>query len=173
MQQKILYWLKQFITTLAMLLIISSLMDFWRKPTEPLNASDTPFSTLQQPTPTTLAVLSQNQTLVLYFWGSWCGICRHTSPVIHDLQQDGIPVLGVALQSGSDEDIKHYLAQHGWQFDTLNDSQGQWSRQWDIKVTPSIVLIKNGKIIHSTTGLATYWGLKTRIALANLSIMSN
>ncbi|XXQ67863.1 protein disulfide oxidoreductase [Neisseriaceae bacterium B1] len=105
---------------------------------------------------------------MLYFWGSWCGVCKHTSPVVHDLHENGVPVLGVALRSGSLNDVHDYLRQHRLAFDTINDERGELSQAWGIKVTPTIVLIRNGKVIHSTTGLATYWGLKTRIALANV-----
>lgn len=167
MKNKLLHYLKQIAQTLAIILIVSVAVDYWRKPSPPMNAADVPFRTLAQSQPTTLAALSHNQTLVVYFWGSWCGVCRHTSPVINELHQDGVPVLGVALRSGSPKNVADYLAQHQWQFDTLNDEQGAWSQQWQIRVTPTIVLIRNGKVVHSTTGLATYWGLKWRIGLAN------
>ena len=55
----------------------------------------------------------------------------------------------------------------GYTFPAVNDDNGAWSQQWGVKVTPTIVLIKNGKVLHSTTGLASYWTLKTRIALVN------
>ena len=51
--------------------------------------------------------------------------------------------------------------------DTLNDEHGDWSQAWQVKVTPTIVLVRQGKVIHSTTGLASYWGLKLRVALAD------
>lgn len=166
-QRKWLYWAKQIAQTLILLLLISLAMDWWRSPTAPLNAADTPFTTIQRVAPTTLAAASAERTLVLYFWGSWCGICKHTSPVINDLHEDGVPVLGVALRSGSLNDVRAYLAQNQLAFDTINDEYGELSRAWQVKVTPTIILIKNGKIIHSTTGLASYWGLKTRIWASN------
>ncbi|WP_048947423.1 protein disulfide oxidoreductase [Kingella kingae] len=167
MKTKLIYWAKQIAQTLFMLLIISVAIDYWRKPSVPMNAANAPFTTLQQ-TQSTLAKSSDNQTLVLYFWGSWCGICKHTSPVINDLHADGVPVLGVALRSGSLHNVGDYLQQNHLAFDTINDEHGELSQAWGIKVTPTIVLIRNGKVVHSTTGLASYWGLKARIALANV-----
>ena len=81
------------------------------------------------------------------------------------LARNGVPVVGVALQSGSDEEVRGYLKTHGWQFDTVNDASGGWTQQWQVQVTPTIVLVKNGRVRHSTTGLASYWGLHARIAL--------
>lgn len=167
MLAKLFYYLKQIAQLLLLMLVISTAMDYWRRPSIPENASHRPYQTLNSPTPTTLYNASQNQTLVLYFWGNWCGICKHTSPVINQLHQDGVPVLAIALRSGDAEHVRDYLEEHQLTFDNLNDPRGTWTRQWNIQVTPTIVLVKNGKIVHSTTGLASYWGLKTRIYLAN------
>lgn len=157
----------QTVQTLGLIFIISVAVDYWRKPNAPMNAATAPFVTLKQSQPQTLAQLSQNQTVVLYFWGSWCGICQYTSPIINDLQKNGVPVLGVALRSGSLKDVQNYMQRNQLQFDTINDEKGTLSQQWAVRVTPTIVLIKNGKVVHSTTGLASYWGLRMRVALAN------
>ena len=115
-----------------------------------------------------LRALSHEQPLVLYFWGSWCGICRHTSPAIDKLARNGHAVLGVALQSGDDAQIDAYLHQHGWQFANLNDKQGDWSRQWQVAATPTIVLVKDGQMRFSTSGISSYWGLRARLWLVSL-----
>ena len=104
--------------------VLSVLVDYWRAPVAPAQAAFTAFQTEKQPAPVSLAQLSRERTLVLYFWGSWCGICRHTSPVIQRLHEDGVPVLGVALRSGSRQEVRDYLQQHHWTFDTLNDEHG-------------------------------------------------
>ena len=143
---------------------LSLAADWYRAPAIPPQAAALPLHTLQG-RQTTLSELSGGRTTVLYFWGSWCGICRHTSPAVDKLARNGVPVVGVALQSGSDEEVRGYLKTHGWQFDTVNDASGGWAQQWQVRVTPTIVLVKNGRVRHSTTGLASYWGLRARIAL--------
>ena len=172
MRKKIIAWVKQATQMLLLLLAISLAVDALRAPKLPIQAAQTalpivPRSPDAAPLTTTLQAASQNQTLLLYIWGAWCGICKHTSPVIQRLHDDGTPVLSVALRSGSDDDIRAYLQQQGYTFPAVNDDNGAWSQQWGVKVTPTIVLIKNGKVLHSTTGLAGYWTLKTRIALVN------
>jgi len=172
MRKKIIAWAKQATQMLLLLLAISLAVDALRAPKLPIQAAQTalpivPRSPDAAPLTTTLQAASQNQTLLLYIWGAWCGICKHTSPVIQRLHDDGTPVLSVALRSGSDDDIRAYLQQQGYTFPAVNDDNGAWSQQWGVKVTPTIVLIKNGKVLHSTTGLASYWTLKTRIALVN------
>lgn len=172
MRKKIIAWAKQATQMLLLLLAIILAVDALRAPKLPIQAAQTalpivPRSPDAAPLTTTLQAASQNQTLLLYIWGAWCGICKHTSPVIQRLHDDGTPVLSVALRSGSDDDIRAYLQQQGYTFPAVNDDNGAWSQQWGVKVTPTIVLIKNGKVLHSTTGLASYWTLKTRIALVN------
>ena len=172
MRKKIIAWAKQAAQMLLLLLAISLAVDALRAPKLPIQAVQTalpivPRSPDAAPLTTTLQAASQNRTLLLYIWGAWCGICKHTSPVIQRLHDDGTPVLSVALRSGSDDDIRAYLQQQGYTFPAVNDDNGAWSQQWGVKVTPTIVLIKNGKVLHSTTGLASYWTLKTRIALVN------
>lgn len=172
MRKKIIAWAKQATQMLLLLLAISLAVDTLRAPKLPIQAAQTalpivPRSPDATPLTTTLQAASQNRTLLLYIWGAWCGVCKHTSPVIQRLHDDGTPVLSVALRSGSDDDIRAYLQQQGYTFPAVNDDNGAWSQQWGVKVTPTIVLIKNGKVLHSTTGLAGYWTLKTRIALVN------
>ena len=103
------------------LAVLSVAADYWRRPSAPLDAAAHPLSTLSGSS-LTLAQHSSNQTVLLYFWGSWCGICRHTSPVIQKLHEDGVAVLGVAVQSGSDADIRAYLDKQAWHFDNINDA---------------------------------------------------
>ena len=172
MRKKIIAWAKQATQMLLLLLAISLAVDALRAPKLPIQAAQTalpivPRSPDAAPLTTTLQAASQNQTLLLYIWGAWCGICKHTSPVIQRLHDSGTPVLSVALRSGSDADIRAYLQQQGYTFPAVNDDDGTLAQQWGVKVTPTIVLIKNGKVLHSTTGLASYWTLKTRIALVN------
>lgn len=153
---------------LLIMLVLSVIVDFWRSPNVPEQALQQSFQTIHQSQIQNFAQISENQVAIVYFWGSWCGICRYTSPTIEQLHQNGETVLGVALRSGSEQNVRDYLRQKNWQFDSINDEKGILSQAWDIRVTPTILLIKNGKIIHSTTGIASYWGLKLRVMMARL-----
>ena len=82
MRKKILYWAKQVAQTLLLLFIISLAVDSLRAPQLPIQAAQTALPIVSRQQTTTLASASQNQTLLLYIWGTWCGICKHTSPVI-------------------------------------------------------------------------------------------
>ncbi|RRD91005.1 protein disulfide oxidoreductase [Conchiformibius steedae] len=156
--------LKQGVQLLLVVALVSALADWWRSPKVPADAAQMRLPESAQ----TLAQASQNDTVVLYFWATWCGICRHTSPALEKLHQDGVKVVGIALQSGSDAEVQRYLREHNWHFATLNDSHGEWSRRWKIRATPTIVFVRGGKVRHSTSGMASYWGLKARWAAVSL-----
>ena len=111
---------------------------------------------------------SDGPTLV-YFWGSWCSICRTTSPFISTLaQEDKRNVVSVALSSGSDEEINSYLQEHQYQFNVINDDNGKISKAWGVAVTPSIFIIDStGDIRFTSTGMTSLWGMRFRLWLAS------
>lgn len=133
----------------------------------PVQMSSEPLHLLSGET-LTPALLSANRTAVLYVWGDWCHICAYTSPTVSRLAEDGIPVVGIALHSGADEHIRTYMSEKHLDFPTVNDNDGRLARKWKVSVTPSIILIKNGKMVHFTSGISTYWGLRARIFISDL-----
>lgn len=95
-------------------------------------------------------------------------LCQVVSPNIQQLANDGTEVLGVALKSGDENDVQAYLNENGYTFATLNDPSGDFSRGWNIQATPTILIIKDGKIAHHTTGYTSYLSLKFRLWLADV-----
>ncbi|QIW15107.1 thioredoxin [Pasteurellaceae bacterium RH1A] len=158
-------FLKNILVFGLLFLGLSLVMDWYRKPSAPAQLAQSVLYDLDNQ-PKVLAQLSHNQPMILYFWGSWCGYCDYTSPAIQSLHEDGLPVLGVALKSGSDEEVKTFLQQKGYSFASINDPDGSFSKTWNIQATPTIILLKDGQIAHHTTGLTSYWGLKARLALS-------
>lgn len=115
--------------------------------------------------PIDLVEESQNKPVLVYFWGSWCHICSLTSPAVEALSQDGYSVVTIALHSGNDEVVKKYLQNKNYHFETVNDQQGKIFYQWGGTVTPSFVIIKNGQVKQSFSGIQAGWSLKLRMWL--------
>ena len=99
-RQRLFSFLRQAVAMVAAFIVISLLLDWYRAPAVPPQVAALPLHTLQG-RQTTLSELGGSRTTVLYFWGSWCGICRHTSPAVDKLARNGVPVVVVALESGS------------------------------------------------------------------------
>lgn len=160
-------WLKNLFSLALTFLIMSVILDYIRKPEVPIQSLSSALYDLNN-NPFFLAQLSQDKPTILYFWGTWCGYCRYTSPAINDLAEEGFSVVSVALRSGNSNEVQSYLAEHQYKFTTVNDPIGKLSQQWNVSVTPTIIILDKGKMILSTTGLTSYWGLKARLWLASI-----
>lgn len=152
--QSALLWLGWF-------LVASVAVDYYRRPNLPVHGLDEVVYDVSRKA-WNLAESSVEKPLILYFWAEWCSMCSLTSPAMETLHQAGYPVLGVALQSGTNEAVRKYQAQSALSFPTLNDPEGDFSSRWRVYATPTIVFLKDGKIIHHTTGLSSSWGLRLR-----------
>ncbi|WP_181015873.1 MULTISPECIES: protein disulfide oxidoreductase [Glaesserella] len=148
----------------SLFIILSVVMDWYRKPTAPEQFAEQVLYDINQQ-PKVIAQLSHQKPLLLYFWGSWCKFCEFSSPAVDKLAQEGHGILGVALKSGTDEEVKKYLQENRYQFPTINDPAGEFSKSWDIQATPTFIIVKDGKMISHTTGFSTYWGIKIRLWL--------
>ncbi|WP_421201319.1 protein disulfide oxidoreductase [Aeromonas enteropelogenes] len=160
-------WGKEALWLLLMALVISTLLDLWRSPTLPEGAMSAPI-TLQDGTTTDLATLSRGKPLLVYYWASWCGVCRYTTPTVETLWQEGENVLTVALRSGSDAQLREGMAKKGLTFPTHNDESGALAARWQVGVTPTFLIVKDGELVSSTTGWSSGLGLTLRLWWASL-----
>ena len=50
---------------------------------------------------------------------------------------------------------------------SVNDASGELAREWDVKVTPTLVVIYRGEVKSVTTGWTSSWGMRLRLWLAS------
>ncbi|OAT31514.1 ScsD family copper-sensitivity suppressor [Buttiauxella brennerae ATCC 51605] len=167
MKGKLKRWGREALVMAVIFITIVVLMDLWRAPKMPTSFDSTPFHTLdgQQ---VTLQALSEERPLLLYFWASWCGVCRYTTPSVAQLVAEGENVMTIALRSGAPPEVNRWLEQKKVQLPVINDASGELSRNWQIGVTPTIVVLYKGEVVSSTTGWTTLWGMKLRLWWASL-----
>ncbi|CFQ31684.1 protein disulfide oxidoreductase [Yersinia bercovieri] len=158
-------WSKELAVLVLLVAVVSLGMDWLRSPQAPPDWSDTPLQTLTGET-VSLQAMSQNKPLLIYFWATWCGVCKFTSPSVNQLAQEGENVLTVALRSGDAPQLERWLSKKGYQLPVVNDSSGQLSAQWQVSVTPTLVILYQGKMVQHTSGWSSYWGMKLRLWLA-------
>ena len=110
----------------------------------------------------------QNQPLLIHFWASWCKICRFEQGAISSIAENW-PVLTVAMQSGTDEQVAHFMNQNNLNWKTINDESGKISDQYGIKGVPTSFIIDSaGTIRFRESGYTTATGLRLRLWLADL-----
>ena len=106
--------------------------------------------------------MSKDGPVIVYFWATWCAACKFVTPTF-DWFGNHYQVIGVSLNSGSDERVKRYMTAKDYTFNNINDLRGEISKQWGIAVTPTIAIIKDGEIKSVTSGITTPVGLIARL----------
>lgn len=160
-------WARELLVLALIVLATMLVMDWLRAPQAPLTFNQQMLATLDGE-PVSLAELSQHKPLLVYFWASWCTICRFTTPSVAKLAANGGNVLSVALRSGDNQQVEQFLARKQLQLPVVNDPFGALSAQWQVGVTPTLVVISQGRVVQSTTGWTSYWGMKLRLWWAAL-----
>lgn len=145
---------------------VSLAVDYYRQPALPQNFSATRLHNLDGET-VDLAAMSEERPLLVYVWATWCGVCRYTTPSVAALAADGGNVMSVALRSDDNATLEKWLRKKKVTMSTVNDTSGELARQWDVQVTPTLVVISHGEVKSITTGWTSSWGMRLRLWLAS------
>jgi peroxiredoxin len=106
------------------------------------------------------------QPAVIYFWGSWCPICRSMQGSIAAIAKDH-PLVSVAMQSGSRAELLKYMQEQNVHVSTLPDEDGSISSRYGLRGVPAVfVLGPDGTIRYATTGYTSEIGIRFRLWLA-------
>jgi thiol-disulfide isomerase/thioredoxin len=113
--------------------------------------------------------LSRNRDspTVVYFWAGWCPVCRLEHGAISELADDG-RVITVAMQSGSDAEVRRYLDTEKLRWPVINDPQGDLARAWNVRATPAFFIVDRRAMIRfREVGYTSGVGLRLRLWLAD------
>ena len=90
----------------------------------------------------------KGKAYVLNVWGSWCVSCRVEHPVITELAQSGIMVVGYNYKD-SPEDAARWLARYGNPFAlVVQDRDGQAALDWGIYGAPETFVIDAAGVVR-------------------------
>lgn len=167
MRSKLRRWMRELVVLLLLAMAVMWGMDQLRKPVLPADFSGMPMQTLTG-SQVDLAALSADRPLLLYIWATWCGICRYTTPAVNEMAEQGANVMTLAMRSGDDQELTRYLQKRQLSMPVINDARGNLARQWQVGVTPTLVVISKGKVVTATTGWTSAWGMKLRLWWASV-----
>ncbi len=108
------------------------------------------------------------QPAVVHFWASWCPVCELEQGMVNTLARE-VPMITVAMQSGTPEEVRDYLTQQGVAYPVVNDERSWLSNQYSVKAVPaSFILDSEGRVRFATRGYTSGLGLRIRLWLAGL-----
>ncbi|WP_296239189.1 protein disulfide oxidoreductase [Psychrobacter sp. UBA5136] len=166
-QQKVLSVVKMVLIYGLIFAVIYTAVNWWRQPIMPANPQLQ--LTDYQGQSVDLAALSQDKPTLVYFWGTWCPVCRVTSPTIDKLAAaNDYPVVTIAIKSGSNQELRRYLGENNYRFTAVNDQEGEIFADWQGQVTPSYVVLKDGEMMQGLTGIQPLWSLRLRLWLSEI-----
>ena len=110
----------------------------------------------------------RGQPFALHFWASWCGVCSAMRHNVQDFAQ-GHRVVTVASRSGTDRELRSFVAQHALGAPVIADPQGAIAQVFGVHAFPTTFFIDaQGVIRHVEVGYTTELGMVLRLWSAGL-----
>ena len=107
--------------------------------------------------PVSLLELTQNKTVVLSFWATWCGPCVNELDAIaeeyDDLQDDGFELIAISIDdSRTKSRVKALVNGKDWPYTILLDPNQSLKRHLNFANVPYVLIVKNGEIVYTHSG---------------------
>ena len=111
----------------------------------------------------------RGRPVLVYFWSSWCPICRVQQSVIRAVAEDSA-VLSVAWHEDMTADaLREYAQKAGYDFPILRDVDGSLGERYGVRAVPTAFVIDpEGEIRFTEVGYTTTLGLRIRLWLADM-----
>jgi len=158
--------IKEFLTFALILFVVSNVISYVRKPT---------LSSSRLPAIVKKTINQQNfsfkedrkRPLLIHFWATWCPTCKVEADNIQRLSEH-YDVMSIAVRSGSDEELKQYMSERGFDYKVINDANGEIANLFSIGGYPTTFIYNSeGYLEFSEVGYTSTLGLFARMLWAN------
>ncbi|MEN8302561.1 MAG: redoxin domain-containing protein [Campylobacterota bacterium] len=115
-----------------------------------------------------LYLFEDDKPVLIHFWATWCPTCKLEASNIEMISKE-YNVITIAVNSGSDADIKEYLDQNSFTFNVANDRESIYASEFKIAAYPTTFIYdKNRDLVFSEVGYTSTIGLYLRMWWAGL-----
>lgn len=83
-----------------------------------------------------------SQTVLIDFWAAWCGPCRMLSPVVDEVAEENPSVKVCKVNV---------------------DEQPELAEQFSVMSIPTLVVLKNGKLVNQSVGVISKSSIESLI----------
>lgn len=111
----------------------------------------------------------EGKTVLLHFWATWCGVCRHEVGALNDLLEslDEDQVLLTVAADGDDvEAVRRFVEERGVRYPVLLGNDAIIDAYRITMFPTNYFLDPSGRISASTTGMSTRWAMRARMGCA-------
>jgi len=160
-------FLKEIIITAMLAFVLLNVISYFKKPHlefekfPPLNASLIDGSKFSYKD-------FKDKPFIVHFWATWCPTCKLEISNFDSLSKD-YNVITIAVESGSDEEIKKFLDDKKVSIPTINDKNGKLASHFNISGYPTtFVFDKDMKLYFADVGYTSGWSLRLKVWLSGL-----
>lgn len=102
---------------------------------------------------------------LIYFWATWCPVCGAMQHSLQSVAEDH-QLVSIALQSGTEDELRRYIQQHGLTLRVVADPAGSIAERYGLHGVPALFFVdRHGRIRFTATGYTTEIGIRIRLWL--------
>ena len=162
-KQKLFSFIKEAFFVLIVVVITANVMSLYRSQ----SVNDAPLRLKQfHLTDGSLVNTTGTEPIMLYFWATWCPVCKAESGNIALLAKH-YNIITIAVNSGTDEELQNYLKEHGIAYRVVNDEEGKLVEHFQVPAYPTILIYdKEKNLVFKEIGYTSTLGLWLRLLWA-------
>ena len=156
MKEKIKHYTKEIVLFLVVMTIFANVISFYKS-----------YDLVKQPLDINYE-FKKDKPILIHFWATWCPTCKLEASNIQKISQN-YEVLTIAVNSGSNKDIKKYMKERGLSFRFINDADGYFATKFNISAYPTTFIYdKDKNLVFSDVGYTSTLGLYARMLWAEI-----